>query len=105
MDSVNWVGWSLPFFVVVISCLKGQTQNVAAWVYLWCLGGVYLFIRWQSYHLYLAGQQLELGFNRPSALSDYLLRDWPGGVLVAFVMALPIIWYWYDKRKMRKQTA
>ncbi len=105
MDLETCVGWSLPIFAVVISRLKGSPQNTALWVYLWCLSGVYLFIEWQGYHLYLAGQQIELGFIKPNALCEYLLTRWGGNVLMAFVMALPPFWYWRDRRKMHTQTA
>lgn len=100
MDLGNWVGWSLPFFAVLISRLKGQPQNVALWVYLWGLDGVLLFLKWQGYHLYLAGQKLELGFTRPNSLSEYLLKEWFDEVMIFAFMALPPLWYLYDKRKM-----
>ena len=104
METGTWSGLSLPLFAVLLATLKGQPRNVAAWVYLWCLGGVYLFVQWQGYHLYLAGQQLELGSIKPNALSGYLEDKWTGNVFMGFLMALPPVLYWHDKHKLLKQN-
>ena len=104
MDNLGaWAALSLPPFIVTISSLKGQFQNISAWAYLWSLGAIWSVLFWQSYQLCLSVQRI--GSGDPQTLPQYILAHWTEICLLSFLMALPPAWYLRERRKIHAQTA
>jgi hypothetical protein len=104
MDNLGtWALWSLPLYFAFTSYLKGRSQIISLWVYLWSLGALWSLIFWHGYHLYLSAQRMNLG--NPETLPQYILTHWIEVGLMSFLMALPPVLYLRDRRKLYAQSA
>ena len=97
----TWTILRLPVFVAVMGCLKGQKQNIALWVYLWTLCGLWGITFWHGYSLALEMQRVSFMPSVPETPVHYLLANWLDIAEMALLMALPPILYFYNRRKLR----
>ena len=99
-----WVIGTMPFYFAFTNRLKGQSQNIALWIYFWSLGAFWSAYLWHSYHLYLSYQQMDLDSLGVELANQHLhMLFLSVGILACFI-ALPPIWYLRDKRKSRVLT-
>ena len=96
-----WIGVSAPIYFAFTNRLKGQSQNIALWIYFWSIGALWSVTIWHSYHLYLSYQRMDMGPRGAELASQHLHLLWLSAGLVPLFMALPPIWYLRDKRKLR----
>jgi len=102
MDNLGtWAILSVPLFIATTSRLKGRSQIISLWVYLWSLGAIWSLIFWQGYHLYSLAQRMNSG--NPETPPQYILTHRIGVGLMFFLMALPPAWYLRDRRKIHAQ--
>ena len=100
----TWVVLSLPPYFALTSRLKGRSQNIAVWVYLWGIGGLWAVQLWQLYQAHLAVQHMDLEPYAVRHQSETVHVLWISAVAMAFIMALPPFWYLRDKHKTRGRS-
>ena len=96
----TWIIWSLPFYIVLTSRLKGQKQNLALWVYLWTLSAFWGYFLWHGYQLETLIKQQGLDARGTELQAQYDHVQWLSIFGVIFVMALPPFKYFHDRRKL-----
>ncbi len=100
-----WLALSLLLFSALTSRLRGPSQTVAVWVYLWGIGGLWGVSLWHNYQRYLSFQKMDLDQRGAELLSQNALVLWISVGLILFLMALPPIWCLHDRRKTRRLNA
>lgn len=98
-----WVGVSLPLFVASTNRLKGQSQDIALWIYFWGMGAVWAVKLWQLYQAYLSVQQMDMEPYGMGHQSEIIHVLWVSAVAMAIMMAVPPILYVRNRRKANQQ--
>lgn len=107
-----WFTLSMPIYYLLTRNLKGRAASLAFLAYLWAIAGALAVNTWRFHQTYLSleaniqaagGQDFDPAFVANKA-SQHLHALWLFSAEVVVIFIVPVVWYWFDRRKERRMA-
>lgn len=111
-NSWLWFILSIPVYSLLTRKLKGRAASLAFLAYFWAIAGALAVNTWRFHQTYLSleasiqaagGEDFDPAFVADKA-AQHLHALWLTSAEVAIIFMVPVVWYWFDRRKERRMA-
>lgn len=105
-----WLALGVPVYYLLTRNLKGRAASLAFLVYFWAIACALAINTWRFHQTYLSleaniraagGEDFDPVFVADKA-SQHLHVLWLTSAEVVILFIVPVVWYWFDRRKERR---